>query len=332
MKGHVVILLMILFCRKAVADEPPVAGRPVDFSGAIGSFKLSTCAKPTSVVSEEPVLYTVRISGHGNLTEIPRPQLDSLNGWHLLFQIAPAGDRYLEQEQAREFDYYLRPRNANVKQIPALALVYYRTGILPPEKGYQTAYAPAILLRVRPSSAPAEGQTQEQSIIRNAPPSVRTFPELSELLSEPDAELSLWWIVMGLLLPPMLIACWHLRRNGRHPKTDSGPIFHRKKAAARALRRLQSLSTVQAALAGEIVSEFLRGHSKALPVEPTATDIQEHLKIVGAGQTTINVVSQFFEGCAADRFSPTEITREDWKSRAVEIIQHLEQDLCLASQ
>jgi len=122
MKPYLVILSMAL-CRHAGADEPPVAGRPVGFSGAIGSFQLATRATPTSVPVEEPVLFTVRISGHGNLTEIPRPQLDKLNGWHLLFQIAPAGDRYLEKQQAREFDYYLRPRNADVKHIPALALV-----------------------------------------------------------------------------------------------------------------------------------------------------------------------------------------------------------------
>src|SRR6516162_9933180 len=44
-------------------EEPPVAGRPADFSGLVGFFRISTSASPTEVRVEDPLTLTVRITG-----------------------------------------------------------------------------------------------------------------------------------------------------------------------------------------------------------------------------------------------------------------------------
>src|SRR5262245_6018297 len=44
-------------------EEPPVAGRPEDFSGLVGVYRISSSASPTEVNVEDPLTLTVRITG-----------------------------------------------------------------------------------------------------------------------------------------------------------------------------------------------------------------------------------------------------------------------------
>ena len=59
----------------AGSPEPPVVGRPLDFSGAVGGpFTVTATAEPTEVTAEEPFTLTLRITGPGNLADLPRPE------------------------------------------------------------------------------------------------------------------------------------------------------------------------------------------------------------------------------------------------------------------
>ena len=56
---------------QAADVEPPVAGRPGNYSGAIGShFRVQMHATPTQLQAEDPLTLTVRISGSGNLQQV----------------------------------------------------------------------------------------------------------------------------------------------------------------------------------------------------------------------------------------------------------------------
>src|SRR2546423_1024900 len=82
-KPDALLLCSLLDVPSAAADEfssivPPVAGRPLNFSGAVGSFDIQTRATPTSLQAEEPLIFTVRIFGTGSLRELARPDLRKL--------------------------------------------------------------------------------------------------------------------------------------------------------------------------------------------------------------------------------------------------------------
>src|SRR5438128_1302143 len=144
----ILCVLLLLVQNPAEADEPPAVGRPPNFSGAIGPCRVSARAEPTKVQAEEPIVYTLRISGNPSLKTLDRPDLRKLPRFSNLFHITNRDDRYNAAEQAREFDFVLRPRNAGVKEIPAFPFVYFKRGMVPAHLGYQTGLAPAIPLVV----------------------------------------------------------------------------------------------------------------------------------------------------------------------------------------
>ncbi len=59
----------------------PVAGRPKDFSGAIGKFEFNATGTPGRVKVGEPVSMKLSIRGSGNFDRIGQPQLAEPEGW-----------------------------------------------------------------------------------------------------------------------------------------------------------------------------------------------------------------------------------------------------------
>src|SRR5438067_6883051 len=79
----------------AGSPEPPVVGRPLDFSGAVGGpFTVTATAEPTEVTAEEPVTLTLRIAGPGNLAQVHRPDLNRIERFARDFAIADGPDQF----------------------------------------------------------------------------------------------------------------------------------------------------------------------------------------------------------------------------------------------
>ena len=75
--------------RKVTADpveldvKPlPAAGRPADFSGAVGKFQMAVESNPKKVKVGDPVTLKMRISGKGNFDRVNAPTLVDPAGWH----------------------------------------------------------------------------------------------------------------------------------------------------------------------------------------------------------------------------------------------------------
>src|SRR5947207_6166652 len=95
----------------AGSPEPPVAGRPLNFSGAVGGpFTVTATAEPTEVTAEEPVTLTLRIAGPGNLAQLRRPDLNKVERFAHDFAVEDGPDRFQPEPPVREFRYRLRPR------------------------------------------------------------------------------------------------------------------------------------------------------------------------------------------------------------------------------
>jgi len=59
----------------------PAEGRPVDFSGAIGEFKLEGAVAPQKVALGDPVVLSLKLSGKGNFQALKGPLLTEAQGW-----------------------------------------------------------------------------------------------------------------------------------------------------------------------------------------------------------------------------------------------------------
>lgn len=59
----------------------PAEGRPADFSGAIGEFRLEGSVAPQKVDQGDPVILSLKLSGQGNFQALKGPQLTETRGW-----------------------------------------------------------------------------------------------------------------------------------------------------------------------------------------------------------------------------------------------------------
>jgi len=59
----------------------PQAGKPTDFSGAVGNFQLATEGSPKQVKIGDPITMKMRVSGRGNFDRMTAPVLADAAGW-----------------------------------------------------------------------------------------------------------------------------------------------------------------------------------------------------------------------------------------------------------
>jgi hypothetical protein len=65
---------------KITVTALPDKGKPTDFSGAVGNFKISAKVNKTDISTDDALTYTLNISGSGNLKLIEIPKLNLPNG------------------------------------------------------------------------------------------------------------------------------------------------------------------------------------------------------------------------------------------------------------
>lgn len=180
--------LLFLCCLTLAADvEPPLVGRPENFSGAIGVYKISMEATPTEVEVEQSITLTVRITGSAGLQGVKRPDLRRLPRFAQRFNVQNLGERQPTKE-IQEYDYRLRPLSIEVTEIPSLPFVYFKPGVIPDYKGYQTSSAAALPIKVRPTASASSKGVPVQSALADEN-ARQLFAALLELRHHPgDAE------------------------------------------------------------------------------------------------------------------------------------------------
>jgi hypothetical protein len=130
----------------------PTEGRPADFSGAIGQWKLDVTAKPTDVAVGDPITVTIKISGDGNIDTVPALKLGPLDGFKTYDPTTKTTKNDLNTTGERVMQQVLIAKSTDVKQLPEVRLVYFD----PEARAYKTAVQPPIPLMVKAGTG---GQT-----------------------------------------------------------------------------------------------------------------------------------------------------------------------------
>jgi len=123
---------------------PPEEGRPIDFSGAIGSFSLTARASRTELAVGEALTLELEVAGTGDLSDALAPRLEGLSGLRVLGEL-------LEREPARVVVRYdLAAERPGALTIPAQS---YATFDTTPPAGYRSVTSAPIPLSVTPAPA-----------------------------------------------------------------------------------------------------------------------------------------------------------------------------------
>ena len=149
------------------------AGKPADFSGGIGQFKLDVEAEPRRALAGDPVTVRLILSGQGNFDRVNPPVLADEHG----LRVYPPGAKFKADDEVglsgvKTFEQVV------IADGPRAALPAYRFSYLDPATGkYVSVETPPVAVRIEGSSAPpAPGPALAQPPPANPEPTATPTP------------------------------------------------------------------------------------------------------------------------------------------------------------
>jgi len=150
--------------------ELPEAGKPADFAGAVGSYKFETSLSNKEAKTDEPITYTLKISGAGNLKFVDAPSLQ----FPAEFEVYdPKTKENINNSAAgmsgmRQYDYLLIPRQPGEYKIESKTFSWFE----PSSAKYFTVKSPEYAVKItgEPSknvntNTPAEINKEEVALV-----------------------------------------------------------------------------------------------------------------------------------------------------------------------
>ena len=131
-------------------------GRRASVPSRVGRFEVEAHAAPLELGVGESVALTLSIAGDGDLAAFEPPRLEDAQR----FDLRGTLDRVVDGR--REIVYDLAPRDADVRELPAVELAHFDPT---PPAGYRVAATRPIAIVVRPAaySPAARGASDERT-------------------------------------------------------------------------------------------------------------------------------------------------------------------------
>jgi len=218
----------------------PQENRPADFNGAVGSYSISTVAKPTEVAVGDPITLTLVIKGGGALERLSPPRLDQVEALTRDFEVAAASVAGEVSAGTKMFSVTIRPLREDVLTIPPIPMSYFD-----PETGtFATALSEPIPLKVRPAEKLALSELPSGGVFGGGllGPLVESTDGLLPNETNPDRLLvsqsmslgSGGWAILTLS-PALYLAAFLLQRRMLRLRQDDA--YRRRHGAYRRARR-----------------------------------------------------------------------------------------------
>ena len=319
----------------SIAEEPatddiPVVGRPshLPFSEASGWFEVRAAAEPTTVEAETPLLFTLTVHAlHPAKRPPQRIDLHQLPAFEESFYIEDSADEPARPDASTwEFVYRLKPRRADVTEVPSLPFVYFNPYLLTASKRFQVLYTDPIPLHVVPhESVQVPLQAPEDTFVLATGPG---------LLERPTT----WTPGLGttallLLTPPALCVVWYVYWRQMYPDAARLASRRRSRAARQALALLEMArrldTTERAERTAAVVADYLRDRLELTIAEPTPREIAELFEQRSGSPALTAQAVAFFEACDSARFlPPNDSERTDLTALAVQFVLAVEEQTC----
>ncbi|MBM3276714.1 MAG: protein BatD [Candidatus Handelsmanbacteria bacterium] len=227
-----------------VASEPlrievlplPQAGRPPQFSGAVGRYTLQARAQPLVVAAGDPVTLVVEVSGEGNINAIEAPSLGSLPGFTVYEPKSESKERVEKTGYGgtRRFEYILIPQGGGVQELPPVSFAFFD----PAQRQYRTLQSAPIRLEVQGGLAPDLAGGTGQAALAAGQELQPLQPDLQAFSAPLQLHRSaLFWGVQVALPLAGLGLLLHRRRRQRREGDPS--LVRRRRARGEAGNRLR---------------------------------------------------------------------------------------------
>lgn len=309
----------------------PEAGKPDDFSGAVGSFGVRYELKSNSWRTNEATTLKIILEGQGNLKIAKLPKLNLPNDIEL-YDPVEHSDQSIENgklHSIRTIEYSLIPRKTGQIQIPALRLSYFN----PATARYEVASASAIPVQITQGKSDNIQTTihtgREGSA--NTPYGIFVKPGLREF----SAKLWLLALVHAVLALIGVISFTAIRRRLRYTDDTLQVLSDRASSVAR--KRLNTAHKYLTEGNREaFLEEVLRsiwgylGDKLRLPLsELTREQIRESLQEREVAPEVISELIALIDLVEFARFAPIteDNSSEHLYDRVISVIAQLEKNL-----
>jgi hypothetical protein len=192
-----------------VAVNPPNAGRPPEYTGAVGDLAIATRLDTRHGRVGDPMTLTVRLTGSGNVKLFPPPKLDI--PWASLVRgdervAVDTGARRIRG--SKEFDWVLTPKVAGELDLPPIRYGYFN----PDTRHYAIASTPGERIDIDP------GVLATSDTLR-AEPLLAIRHRFRGAVDHPPHERAPFWFVLALA--PLAAVVGRVRRGA--PRRVAAP-------------------------------------------------------------------------------------------------------------
>ena len=297
--------------------EPPAAGRPSEWRGAVGVYRVSATIGTTRAKAGAPLILTPRVEGQGNVTLLPRPPVELTWG-----TVISAGERVSVDSApaalrgAKEFDWIVTPRSAGTQYVPALRFAYFN----PFARRYEIAVSTPILKQVEVGDVVASVAPVVEAPSSPPLPILRAFaPERAPPLGQ------MWWYVVLLLCAPVPAAAvfWRTR-----PRTAKAPLTAWERAHALAGRDAGFDEGVdQAATVRRAFLDAIRERTGLDAAHLTTAGAWERaLCLEGVTPGTARMTAEMLRDLDAASFHPRHLAPDDVHSRVGTLLRAIDRE------
>ena len=296
----------------------PEDGKPANFGGAVGNFKISAALdKQNGVAADDIVKLSVKIEGQGDAASLSDPNLVVPAGMKLLEAPRSTTARRVENNQlvsSKTFDFLLRANQPGHAEIPAVSYTVFNPATVQYEQIQSVPLALDVGPSKNPQSALTAGSAPEKATQPADDATTITNGDAMRYIREgrletirpgfATAQGPLFWLL--LVLPPLLVAgvfglSQVQSRKTRRPVAATASARGRLRQARGVMNESSAgefYETLAAALRGYIGDRFQAG------VTPTLEEVSYELEHHGANEEAVTRTRALLERCDARQYAP----------------------------
>lgn len=228
----------------------PSEGRPANFNGLVGQYRLSVRASPTEVNVGDPITISIRVEGP-LAAQVPAPALDRQANLVESFRLASEETPGSMDGRSKIFTRTLRALRDDVTRIPPIELPYFDVA----SGQYSIARSEPIDLKVRPTRVitasdaevrPDAEQVESGLAIEDRAGGIRANYEGADLLLDQSFSLGVAMtrptVLAAVVAPPAAYALISFTMMARRRAAKNAPTSRRRRALSEARAALASAS------------------------------------------------------------------------------------------
>jgi len=290
--------------------QPLPEPSPESFHGAVGQFRIATSLDTASVAVNEPVTLKVEVTGTGNFSTLPDPEMPVLSDWRAYESTSTVNTN--EQDGkilgSRITEQLMVPGSAGAFTIPAIRYTYFD-----PELGdYTTISSEPMKVLVSEGTpqgfapqVPADSSGQPATVAADGLRSIKATPED---MDDGEKPLTASWVYWSLWLLPVgavaVDSAWQRRKRFRANNPDLVRSSRAQKKAFGVLDKARKEKTDPYAAIEQALTGYLSDRFNQPVAGLTQAELNALLAEKSVGPPMIAQISELLTLSDMGRYAP----------------------------